>query len=418
MSETRDVQIIRDLTQQYLDLCAKPVYDERRQLWREHNSLQPTRPLVIIHYGMWNVWCRDFFGDQILECEDPFFRAHERNLRMNIWHDSVGDDWILEPWLTQGAAVKHGGSWTGVWGVENAELERSGEEGGSFRNLRPPLQSWDDVARMRAPQHEIDEAGTEQAVGRLHEAVGDLIDIDVNRGPLLSGFMGDISTCLAYLRGLQQLMVDMYESPAQLKELLAFMRDGILLNQQQAEEAGDFSLTNHSNQAMPYALDLEDPVANSGPRRRKELWGFFAAQEYTLISPKFHDEFLYQYQLPIMSHFGLTHYGCCEDLTKKIDMLRQASNLRSIAVTPVADVVASAEQIGTDYVYSWRPNPTDMVAHSWDEGRVRRIIGEGLRATQGCRVHVHLKDIETVGGDPQRLAQWVAVVRDEIEKLP
>ncbi|MEI6502294.1 MAG: hypothetical protein WCP21_14865 [Armatimonadota bacterium] len=418
MSETRDVQIIRDLTQQYLDLCAKPVYDERRQLWRAHNSLQPTRPLVIIHYGMWNVWCREFFGDQILQCEDPLFREQERNLRMNLWHDSVGDDWILEPWLTQGAAVKHGGSWTGVWGVENAELERSDDEGGSFRNVKPPLQSWEDVAKMRAPRHEIDEAATAQAVGRLQDAVGDLIAIDVNRGPLLSGFMGDISTCLAYLRGLQQLMVDMYESPAQLKELLAFMRDGILLNQQQAEEAGDFSLTNHSNQAMPYALDLEDPVANSGPRRRKELWGFFAAQEYTLISPQFHDEFLYQYQLPIMSHFGLTHYGCCEDLTRKIDMLRQAPNLRSIAVTPVADVVASAEQIGTDYVYSWRPNPTDMVAHSWDEGRVRRIIGEGLRATQGCRVHVHLKDIETVGGDPQRLAQWVAVVRDEIEKLP
>lgn len=417
MSENRDVQILRSLVQEYLDLCRKPVYDERRQLWREHNSLRPTRPLVIIHYGMWNVWCRDFFGEQTLQCQDPLFRNHERTLRMSIWHDSVGDDWILEPWISHRAAVKHGGSWTGVWGVENAELERSSDEG-SFRNVKPPLQTWDDMAKMRAPVHEVDEAATAEAVSKLQDAVGDLIEIDVNRGPLLQGFMADISTSLAYLRGLQQLMVDMYESPTQLKELLAFMRDGILMNQQQAEEAGDFSLSNHANQAMPYSLELEDQQANSGPRRRKELWGFFAAQEYTLISPKFHDEFLYQYQLPIMSHFGLTHYGCCEDLTKKIDMLRQAPNLRSIAVTPVADVVASAEQIGTDYVFSWRPNPTDMVAHSWDEGRVRRIIGEGLRATQGCHVHVHLKDIETVGGDPGRLAQWVAVVKDEIEKLP
>ena len=411
----RDVQILRDLVKQYAEIAAQPIQQQRRDLWRAHQSLKPTRPLLLANYGMWNVWCKDVFGPQTLQCEDPFFRAYEQMLNMWLFRAEVADDHIAEPWLTVSATQRGGGGWCGVWGVES-EIERSEMEGGAFRVTRPPIQTWDDMARMTPPQHDIDEEATAVNVGKLQDAVGDLIDIDVNRGPKMMGFLQDISTSLAYLRGLEQLMIDMYEAPEQLKELLGFMRDGILQNQQQAEDAGDISLTNSHNQQMPYAEELEDPRPNSGPRKRKDIWGFLAAQEYTLISPRFHDEFLYQYQLPIMESFALTHYGCCEDLTRKIDMLKQAKNLRSIAVTPVGDLAASVEQIGTDYVISWRPNPTDMVCSNWDEERIRRIIGEGLEVARGTHLHIYLKDIETVGGEPDRLRRWVDIVRSEIDE--
>lgn len=413
-----DIRIFRDLVQQYIEACADPVYDERRNLWRDHHSLKPTRPPVLTNFGIWNVWCRDVFGDHHMQCQDPFFRNHERTLRMALHHhDHVGDDWILEPWITQPASHRGpGGSWVGVWGLD-VELKRTDMEGGAFKNVKPPIQSWRDMEKMRWPQHEIDEEATAANVARLQEAVGDLIAIDVNRGPVMQGFLADISTSLAYLRGLEQLMLDMYESPRELHELLAFMRDGILQNQRQAEEAGDFSLTCAHNQAKAYGGGLEDPKANSGPRRRQQLWGFFAAQEYTLISPKFHDEFLYQYQLPIMANYGLTHYGCCEDLTQKIDMLRQAPNLRSIAVTPVASLAKSVEQIGTDYAISWRPNPTDMVCAEFNEDRIRRIIGEGLHTAKGTHLHIYLKDIETLQGETDRLRRWTDIVRREIDRV-
>ncbi|HRV05057.1 MAG TPA: hypothetical protein P5025_08470, partial [Candidatus Ratteibacteria bacterium] len=79
-----------------------------------------------------------------------------------------------------------------------------------------------------------------------------------------------------------------------------FMRDGILANQKQAEDAGDITLLSHVNQAMQYCEELEPPRINSGPRTRKQIWGYCAAQEYTLISPSMHNEFLLQYQLPIL----------------------------------------------------------------------------------------------------------------------
>ncbi|MCL1910038.1 MAG: hypothetical protein FWG05_03780, partial [Kiritimatiellaeota bacterium] len=242
--------------------------------------------------------------------------------------------------------------------------------------------------------------------------IGDLIEIDVRRSPVYIGFNGDISTRVARLRGLEQLMVDMYESPDELRGLMAFMRDGILANQKQAEDAGHFSLTLAENQQMPYARGLEPLKANSGPRKRGDIWGFCSAQEYTLISPEFHDEFLFQYQLPIMEHYGLTHYGCCEDLGEKMSMLRQLKNLRSIAVAPRTDVRRCAEQIQGDYAMSWRPNPTDMVCCGYNEEKIEGIVRKAMDDSAGCVRHIHLKDVETLEGDTTRMKRWVRKVRE------
>lgn len=413
MSRTKDVEILRQLAARYAEIAALPIQEEKRKLWSDHFSLKKTRVPILATYGMWNVWCREVFGDDRMECEDPFFRTHERELRMRIFqHEMVGDDTIQEPWIALGATIK--GGWGTAWGVDET-MHGSGVEGGAAA-FDPPIKTWDDLAKLRMTHHEVDEAATARDLDRLSGAIGDLLAIDVLRSPTYSGFSADISTSLAKLRGLETLMTDMYEYPEELHRLLAFMRDGILQNNQEAEDAGHFTLTSGQNQAMCYADSLERPRPNSGPCRRKDIWGFCAAQEYTLISPEFHEEFLFQYQKPIFEHFGLVHYGCCEDLGRKIDMLRSLKNLRSIAVTPVADVALCAEQIGTDYAISWRPNPTDMVCYGYNEDRVRRIIGCGVAACKGGYPHIHLKDVETVEGDLTRMGRWVKLVREVAEK--
>jgi hypothetical protein len=356
---------------------------------------------------MWNVWCREVFGDHALKCETPLFRAHERDLRMAIFRDSIGDDFILEPWIGE-AAVRDGG-WGQLFGVEQRLTDKP-QEGGAGA-YRPVLKDWSDVAQLKPVQHRIDEDATARKIAPLQDAIGDLIEIDVNRGPVYSGFMADISWNLAMLRGLEQMMVDMYESPRELHALAAFIRDATLAAQDAAEAAGDYGLTDHGIQEVPYSRELEWPRPNARGRRRKDLWCFSAAQEFALISPEMHDEFLLQYQMPILRPFGLVAYGCCEDLTHKIGMLRQVPNLRLIAVTPRADVRRCAEAIGTDYVISWRPNPADMICCGFDESKIRRIIREGLEACKGLHVCIHLKDIETVEGDLSRLARWVEIVR-------
>jgi hypothetical protein len=205
------------------------------------------------------------------------------------------------------------------------------------------------------------------------------------------------------------------DHPEWLHRLAGFMRDGILRTHEQAEAAGDWGLCDHQNQAMPYCRELRDPAPNVNGVTRGELWGYMAAQEMTLVSPRMHDEFLLQYQLPILAAFGLTAYGCCEDLTHKIDMLRQIPNLRRIAVAPAADVARCAEQIGQDYVLAYRPSPADMVSYGFEPDRIRTILRSDLDACRDCHVDITLKDVETVEGDPDRVRMWVEIVRDVIE---
>ena len=186
-----------------------------------------------------------------------------------------------------------------------------------------------------------------------------------------------------------------------------------------SQRTGDWRLSDHQNQAMPYAVELSDPEANGESVTRDKLWVFCAAQEMARVSPAMHDEFMLQYQLPIIDKFGLVAYGCCEDLTKKIDMLRQIPNLRRIAVSPFADVRRCAEQIGDEYVMSWRPSPAEMVSVQFDPDYIRKVTREALEAAvaNDCIVDITLKDVETVQGHPERIHQWVQIVREVIDDL-
>ena len=399
-----DVAILRDLAQRYAEACSRDVYDERRELWRKHNSLVKTRPLI---YARWLAAWPEAQEAQ-LQCEDPFFRGHETFLRQMLFQDTIGDDYIIEPWIAQRASFV--GPAEGAWGVKVGRIP-SPEPGGAWK-YDPPLKAPEDLARLVEPHHVIDEEATERDASRLQDAVGDVIEVIVDRSPVQQACRPDLSTDLAYLRGLGQVMWDMADDPAWLHELLTFMRDGILAIHDEADAAGHWTLANHQNQAMSYAQELPDPQANGGPVKRDQLWAFSAAQEFALVSPAMHDEFMLRYQAPITEHFGLVAYGCCEDLTHKIDMLRQLPNLRRIAIAPVADVAKCAEQIQDEYVFSWRPNPAEMVCCGFDPGHVRKVVREAMEASQGCHVDITLKDVQTVEHDTGRIVEWTKIVRE------
>ncbi len=395
--------ILRDLAQRYAEICREDVQEERRLLWRRHNSLEATRPLIYVRAFAW-----EEMPESRCCCVDPFYREYENALRAKLFWSTLDDDSVFEPWLTVAAAYIT--SPDGLWGLPVQWM--SGEDPRGSRQIVPSLVNPEDAGRMVSPHHRVDEPETERRAAKLHDAIGDILDIDIDRAPLYRMWNGDISTLLAQLRGLDQLMMDMLERPAWLHGVLAFMRDGILRTHEEAEQAGDWRLSSHQNQAMPYAVELEDPAPNSAPVTRDRLWYFCAAQETTLVGPDLFHEFMLEYQRPILEPFGLVAYGCCEDLTRKIPLLKRIPNLRRIAVSPMADVARCAEQIGADYVLSYRPSPSDMVGYGFDPGRIHRILQRDLKACRGCCYDITLKDVETVQNDPDRVRNWVAITRD------
>ncbi len=199
MTNSRDIQILRDLAKQYMEIASQPVQDERRDLWRKHNSFVRTRPLVLVNpFACWP----EFPESQQLACEDPFFRGHEQTLRRALVQDTFGDDHIVEPWITQRASLVTPPG--GLWGVPFGRIPTT-EKGGSWK-FDPPLKELDDIEKLVEPNHVIDEEATERNVSRLRDAVGDILEVNVDRTPAWTGWAGDISTHLAYLRDIGQMM--------------------------------------------------------------------------------------------------------------------------------------------------------------------------------------------------------------------
>lgn len=407
---TNDTAILRELARDVRTIAEKPVQHERRRLWRDQNSFANGRPLIYVRAFAFN----EIFDEKNLACSDPFFRNYELYLRMMQFRDTIGDDFIIEPWLTVDAVFTPAAQKR--WGIQ-AALGEKPQEGGAAA-FHPEIIEEADIEKLVMPSHSIDEQATKVRFEKLNNAVGDILDVELNRATIFQMWTMDISTDLAKLRGLEQIMWDAYDRPEWLHRLLAFMRDGILKVHGEAERAGDFSLANHQNQAMPYARELKDPKAHAPGAKRNELWGFMASQEFTTFGPDMFDEFILQYQIPILEKFGLAAYGCCEDLTKKIDHLRKIPNLRRIAVSPFANARRCAEQIGGDYILSWRPNPATMISTGLDEDYVRAHMREHFAIFKQCgnRFDITLKDVETINRQPENVAKWVRIVREEIDR--
>jgi hypothetical protein len=405
--DAHDRQILRDLAARYAQVAAKPVQEQRRNLWRDQNSLRPTRPLIFIRGG--RAWS-ELPDLQTYQCQDDSLHRYEQQLRLGLLRDTWGDDCVLEPWITV-KAINKGKR----WGLESRKTH-SDMDKGSWK-AEYPLREPGDLDKLQVPSHEIEEESTRREFERMREVFDGIREVDLDRGPFWRSLASDLSMALGNLRGMENFMLDMMDQCEWLHQVMTRLRDGVLKIHNEAEAAGDWSLTCGENQAISYSHELPDPEPNTHGVSRKQLWGFMAAQEFALVSPEMHDEFLLQYQLPILEHFGMVAYGCCEDLTRKIDMLRQIPNLRRIGVTPRADVAACAEQIGRDYVISWRPNPAEMVCCGFDEDRIRRITRQGLQVCRGLNVDITLKDIDTVQNDPSRLPRWAAITREVIEEM-
>ena len=399
--------ILYDLGCKVMEIAQSDRMDGKRRLWRKHNSFHGDLPPVYIRAYAF----KENFDRSVLKCTDPLLRSYEVTLHDALTRSTLGDDYIIEPWLTLGASYKMVNNER--WGVPVSLGEKTQANGAAGFS---PILLEEDFSCLKPAPYAVDEEKTALRREKLENALDGAIPVFVSREGPYQMWTGDISTDIAKMRGLEQLMWDVYDNPDWLHSLLAFMRDTILQNHRDAEAAGGYSLANHQNQCMPYAEELADPDPFVTGVSRRQLWRFVAAQEFTCFSPEMFWEFILQYQKPILESFGMTAYGCCENLTGIIPYLRRINNLRRIAVSPFADPQKCAEQIGKDYILSWRPDPSLMLATGLDEDFVRRYMREhfAIFKENNNIFDITLKDVETVSHQPQNVRRWMEIVREEI----
>ena len=245
---SKDREVLRDLVKKYLEVSQTEANDAKRKQWAELNSMKSTRPMVHIRGGRMRTEIPEY---NVGECADPLCRGIETTLRTRIYNAQLGDDTVYEPWLTCRASF----SCTG-WGME-PDRTKSGQEKGAWTEEHP-LKDLSDLSQLKEVHHVINEEETAERLGKMEDLVGDLITIDLDRSPAYVCWQGDLATPIGHIRGIQEMMMDMYDEPEALHALLAFMRDGVLRTHREAEEVGDWGLSAHDNQSMPYDMELDD----------------------------------------------------------------------------------------------------------------------------------------------------------------
>jgi hypothetical protein len=398
-----DREVLRRLAGRLAELAARPVEAQKRDLWYRHNALEPTRPVIFCDpENGWN----EIITAAEMECEGHLARAWEMALRKEVfWGQSMGDDKVLDAVFD----VRHVYTETD-WGMHERVFKTSAQ--GAYR-WDAPLADYGDLGRLRFPQIAVDAQATADLLALAENAVGGLLTVRLKTAWWWTLGM---TWTLVKLRGLQQVMIDMYDHPVELHRLMAVLRDGHLAKLDFLEQNGLLGLNNDNTYVGSggFGFTRELPAAGfDGRVRTCDMWGFCESQETVQVSPAMFEEFVFPYQVPILERFGLNCYGCCEPLDKRWHVVKRFARLRRVSVSPWADVERMAEFLGDDYIYSYKPSPVELAWPEIAEDRIRQGLRRVIDATRGCRLEIIMKDNHTLGRNSANAPHWCRIAQEE-----
>ncbi len=403
-----DQEMLRCLAGRVAELAACPIEDEKRDLWYRHNALQPTRPLIFCDpENGWN----EIITDEQMQCRGQLAREWEMILRKEIfWGESMGDDRVIEPYFDVPYVYVETD-----WGMHETKI--GGEDGGSY-TWDAPLKSYQDLSKLHFPHISVDYEATDKLLLLAKKVLGDLLAVRLKGRWWWSLGM---TWTLVNLRGLEQIMFDIYDYPDKLHQLMGILRDGTLAKLDFLEKNGLLSLNSDGTYVgsggFGYTRELPWKDSDGKTVRTRDMWGFCESQETTTFSPEMFAEFIFPYQLSILERFGLNCYGCCEPLDRRWHVVKKMPRLRRVSVSPWANLADMMEKLGDEYIYSMKPHPGELAVPSLYEERIRTGLRRALRITRNCRVEIIMKDNHTIANNPQNVIRWCQIAREEAEAI-
>ena len=410
MTIQQERAIIRELAKEYKEITADERNNERYKRAKGINDLRVARPIVWLDEIPWH----EVDIDEMLlcRCESEEAKEIETWLRRQLYRWTyIQADMVAEP----------------VYRILKA-----------YDSTGIGMDVWEDVLITDASNHIIshhykDQLETDEQVNQLKipiiTARPDLDERKVNFAQEMLDEVLPVRLCghLSYhapwdeiprLRGVEPILIDIVDRPEHLHKIRKFFMDAGISTYEQMERQSLLDVEASSLHCTPpYTDDLPAADYSSGSIRMNDTWFRGMAQMFSTVSPQVFKEFELDYMQPLMERFGLCYYGCCEPLDDRLALLKGIPNMRKLGVTPWANIRSSAEQIGKDYVFAFKPNPA-LVGGMLDEEAIRRETIETVEAclAYGCPYELVLKDISTVSYKPQNLISWVQIVEDVLDR--
>lgn len=408
----KDREILRKLVSEYVIEAKNERNLKNAELYRALNRKKMIRPVVLMDEIPWNQLAG--LDELKLLCEGERERKLEADFRKRLYQwRHFPCDMILPDYFVLGRHIS-----IGSFGIEKQENILEYDQGNNIVSHHYIDQLADEEAleKLHAPEIYVDEEADQRDLEWLNGIFGDLLPVKLrgNGHPQYYKPWDEISTW----RGVEPLLWDLVDRPeyshAMVEKLLNIQLD-LLDRMEQMNLLPDVDTYIHCTAGLADELpgDVKD-----GRITRKNLWGRGTAQIFATVSPRMTDEFEIEYAKRYFEGFGLVYYGCCEPLDKKLHVVKKLPNLRKISITPWADAVNAAEQIGDEYVMAHKPNPAFVAVDMLDEEAIRNEVKKVLEVSKRNNVNVEftLKDISSVNYHPEHLDRWAQIVMGLVQE--
>jgi len=409
----RPCPVLADLLAEALELWQSPEQERRRRLWADHfNGRTDEIP----------VSCAMFQGSQDLvwqkilpECtfvhKEGVARTVEAHLRHTLWRaQHVPDDTPHDPALRLSALPALAPD--ELWGVPLAS-ESTGQAGGAYKPV-PPLQDPDDIRKLRAPEFRSDG----EAFARQREGVLKLVGMDLPVVATCDALHNGPFEWAVRLRGMDNLLLDVYDRPQWLKQLMAFLSESIVAYHRQREQHGLVNAPTDCALHSPWDdYDERPPSSATGfqpvQNRLAELsscWGYLHAQSAASYGPDTYAEFVQPYNVPIARLYGKVYYHGCECLDEKAEVIRDLPHLAQFHVSPWSDPAVIGEKLPDSVCLEVHSHPTNVLL-LWDAAQMREELRDLVRAAGSHPLNLKLCDIQTIDG-PEALITWSRIAKE------
>jgi hypothetical protein len=348
----------------------------------------------------------DVDGELTLRTEEETARVFELALRRTFYSwRRMRADMVVEPVIEVPKVIRTSG-----FGIAMRERTLATDPHNEIvsHEYLDQLPGDREVARIRAPDIELDAAATGEIEAKAHEAFDGILRVRM-QGWLPSFELWDD---IVYWRGAQTVLLDLADRPEHMHEIASRYTEARLAMLDLLEAEGLLG----SEQALIHCTgawtdELPGSALGAGPSRAKDLWTSGMAQILLSVSPAMFEEYEIPYATRWYERFGLAYYGCCDPLHDRVHLIRRIPNVRKISMSPWADVEVGAAAIGPDFVFSWKPDPAALARDGFDgqaiEREMRHVVAVCEQAS--CPLEITLKDISTVRYHPERLWQWADI---------
>lgn len=403
----KDKNTLRRLAEKVALIGEAPEQKELIDLWRQHNGLKKTRPMFLCFPE--NSWY-ELVLQSCLETSNSICRACEWYLRKVIYRwEHFHDDFVIEPVVKLPILYSATG-----WGLKG-EIIPATKPGGAVKFV-PAVKDPDDISKLKFSTVKTKEEETVKVFQIINDIIGDILQVRVERNVPVDISLVNVLTI--QLRGMAQVLLDMYDRPEWLHQLMSFLCEGTQRILKNLEETGNLDLNNEDDYVGSGGLGYTDELPGEGfdgqHVRIRDLWGFAEAQPLSSVAPGMFEEFFLQYQIRLLRNFGLNCYACCEPMDTRYEIIKKIPRLRRVSVSPFADIRIAAQNLEDKYIFSWKPNPADLAAPSFHPQRIKQYIEETLEVADGCVLEIVMKDVHTVNYKPERLDSWMKIARELI----